>query len=197
MIATLLMVLLSPLFIIIPVLIKLDSRGPVIYKRRVIGLNKKRFYMLKFRTMNSKADEILSEWKDSSIDLYNNYNENLKLDNDPRITSLGKLLRKSSLDELPQLVNVLYGEMSLVGPRPLTDMIGLDERSRYTKKHLKVRFTVMPGISGMWQVCGRQNIPYSGREKLDQHYIDNLSMALDLRIILITPLIIIKGKGAL
>ena len=152
--------------------------------------------MLKFRTMNSNADEILSEWKNTSIDWYNNYNENLKLDNDPRITSLGKFLRKSSLDELPQLVNVLYGEMSLIGPRPLTNIMGLDERSRYTKKHLKVRFSVMPGITGMWQVYGRQVIGYSEREKLDQYYIDNASIALDLRIFLKTPLVVIKGRGA-
>jgi len=193
LISTILIALLLPLFFIILILIKLDSRGTVIYKRRVVGLNKKKFYFFKFRTMFSDSDEILSEWKNTSKDLYNKYLENYKLENDQRITPIGKFLRKTSLDELPQLFNVLYGTMSLVGPRPVTE----DEQRKYSKNHLNTRFTVKPGMTGMWQISGRQDLAYSEREGLDQYYIDNASIALDLIILFKTPLVVLKRKGAL
>jgi len=192
-ISTILLIILSPLFLLISILVKFDSQGSVMYKRRVAGKCEKYFDFFKFRTMHSNSDAVLEEWKNECPELYKQYIVNYKLENDPRITKLGKFLRKSSLDELPQLVNVLFGSMSLVGPRPIVE----DEMKKYSQSHLDIRFNCKPGMTGIWQVSGRQELDYSEREKLDDKYIKDCSFALDMKILLKTPLVVLAKKGAL
>jgi lipopolysaccharide/colanic/teichoic acid biosynthesis glycosyltransferase len=176
-----------PLLAIIALAVRLSSPGPVIYRRRVLGKGGREFDAFKFRTMFINGDEILARYPRLKAEL----DENYKLKCDPRVTPVGKLLRKYSLDELPQLFNVLFQQMSLVGPR----IIAPHEISKYGEYGDKL-MTVTPGITGLWQVSGRSDIVYDDRVQLDMTYIDNWSIWLDLKILLQTPLIVLRGDGA-
>jgi len=186
LVAGTLLVLLAPLLTILAVLIKLQDGGPVLYRRRVVG-REGDFDAFKLRTMRAGADDILKN--DSS--LRRQFEVNFKLKNDPRVTRLGALLRKSSLDELPQLWNVLKGEMSLVGPR----MIHPSELEKYGSAGWIFR-SVKPGLTGYWQVEGRQEVSYQQRVEMDLLYVKNWSLALDLKILARTPLRVLRGAGA-
>jgi exopolysaccharide biosynthesis polyprenyl glycosylphosphotransferase len=176
-----------PLMLTIAAALKFDSPGPVFYRRRVVGVSGKPFGALKFRTMYIDADERLA--RDPM--LRRQFEENYKLKNDPRVTRMGRLLRRTSLDELPQLFNVLRGQMSLVGPRMITSQ----ERARYGKWRMNLS-TVKPGITGLWQVSGRSDVTYEERVMLDMHYIRNFSIWLDLHLLWQTVPAVLKGHGA-
>lgn len=180
-------ILLSPVMLAIAIAIKLDSPGPVIYRRRVMGVNNSQFDAFKFRTMRIDGDEILAK----SSGLQEELDKNRKLKNDPRITRLGSFLRKLSLDELPQLFNVLRYEMSLVGPR----MIHPDEMREYNQWGMNL-LTVRPGITGLWQVSGRSDLSYADRVRLDMQYIRNWSIWLDLQLLVQTIPAVLRSRGA-
>jgi len=176
-----------PLMLVIAVAIKFDSRGPVFYRRRVVGVGGKLFCALKFRTMYMDAEVRLAQ----DAELRRQFEENYKLKDDPRITRIGHLLRRTSLDELPQLWNVLRGQMSLVGPRMITS----EERARYGKWRMNLT-TVKPGITGLWQVSGRSDLSYEERVRLDMYYIRNYSLWLDLHLLYRTIPVVLNGHGA-
>lgn len=176
-----------PVMLAIAIAVKLDSPGPAFHRRRVVGVGGKAFDALKFRTMYIDADERLAR----DPELKRQFEQNYKLKDDPRVTRLGKLLRRTSLDELPQLFNVLRGQMSLIGPR----MITAEERARYGKWHMNL-LTVKPGITGLWQVSGRSDIGYEERVMLDMQYIRNYSIWLDLYVLWRTVPAVFKGHGA-
>jgi exopolysaccharide biosynthesis polyprenyl glycosylphosphotransferase len=184
----LLLLLCSPLLLLAAIAIKLDSTGPVLFVQERMGYNKRRFRMIKFRTMTVDAEarmkdlEHLNE-KDGPV---------FKIRSDPRMTRVGRLLRKLSIDELPQLVNVLFGDMSLVGPRPLPmrDVLGLNVAWQ------KRRFSVKPGLTCLWQVSGRSNLSFEEWMQLDLEYIDRWSLALDCKILLRTIPAILTAEGA-
>ena len=179
-----------PFFLIIALLIKIDSKGPVFYKHQRIGKNGKTIYLYKFRSMYKGADKKLKELlKDSK--LKKEWEENFKLDNDPRITRVGKILRKTSIDELPQLINILKGDMSVVGPRPIVE----GEIEKYGKKQAKF-LSVTPGLTGWWACNGRSCKSYSDRIKLELYYVDHISLILDIKIIFKTVIAVLKGHGA-
>ncbi len=181
-------VFLWPLLLAIAVMIKLDSHGPVIHRRRVLGVSGRQFDALKFRTMYVDGDELLSR----SPELVQELRRNHKLKDDPRVTRVGHWLRRYSLDELPQLFNVLLGQMGLVGPR----MITAAEAEKYGR-HILNLLTVKPGITGLWQVSGRSDVSYEDRVKLDMYYIRNYSLWLDLQILFVqTPPAVLRRRGA-
>ena len=171
----------SPLLLLLAVLVKLSSQGSVFYCQRRIGRGYRGFGCLKFRTMRKDADRVLAQVLASDPALRAEFERDFKLKNDPRITPIGKFLRRSSLDELPQFINVLKGEMSVVGPRPIV----WDELERYGRNMDQV-LSVRPGLTGLWQVSGRNNLPYETRVKLDLFYARNRNLWLDLRIVLRT-----------
>jgi lipopolysaccharide/colanic/teichoic acid biosynthesis glycosyltransferase len=177
---------LIPIFLLISACIKLDDGGPVLYLREVIGMHGRQFYALKFRTMIQNADEFLAKHPE----LMHQYQQNMKLTDDPRVTRVGKFLRKTSLDELPQLFNVLIGQMSLVGPR----IIHPSELSRYGE-YAQKRLSLRPGITGLWQISGRHHITYDERVRLDMQYIDRRSILLDLVIMAKTLKVLIVQTG--
>jgi exopolysaccharide biosynthesis polyprenyl glycosylphosphotransferase len=193
------LVVLSPLLLVIAVLIKIDSKGPVFYQQNRIGENGRLFNMLKFRSMCNNADPAIHKAYVTHLirdnvgldDCDENGGKSLKMSADPRVTKIGKFLRKSSLDELPQLFNVLKGEMSLVGPRPPLSY----EVELYQEWHRK-RFEALPGITGMWQVRGRNRVSFDEMVRMDIEYIQKQSFWLDLWILAKTPLAIIYGAGA-
>jgi exopolysaccharide biosynthesis polyprenyl glycosylphosphotransferase len=176
------------LFAIVSLLIRLDSPGPIFYRRRVLGVGGKEFDALKFRTMVVNGDEVLAQYPDKLAE----WRENFKVADDPRITRVGRLLRSTSLDELPQLFNVLIGQMSLVGPR----MIHPDEGAKYGIYRSNL-LTVKPGLTGLWQVSGRSDLSYEERIHLDMHYIRNYSIWTDLHILFFqTVAAVLTGRGA-
>lgn len=181
------LLLLAPLFIFLIILIKLDSPGPVFHRRRVLGQDGRIFDAFKFRTMYVNGDEILARYPTLRREL----NKNYKLKCDPRVTRVGKLLRKFSLDELPQLLNVLARDMSVVGPRIITP----NEISKYGP-YSPMLMRVMPGLTGLWQVNGRSNTTYDERVALDMQYISQWSLWLDIKILLWTIPVVLKGDGA-
>ncbi len=181
------MIVALPLYLAIAIAIKLDSPGPIIHKRCVVGLNGRNFYAYKFRSMYANGDAIL----ESHPDLQEELAKNQKLKDDPRVTRVGKLIRKLSLDELPQLFNVLKGEMSLVGPRMITP----EEIEKYNQWDTNL-LTVRPGITGLWQVSGRSDVSYEERVRLDMYYIRNWNIWFDVQIIVQTIPAVIKGRGA-
>ncbi|MFU0784252.1 MAG: Sugar transferase involved in LPS biosynthesis (colanic, teichoic acid) [Thermoanaerobacterium thermosaccharolyticum] len=184
-------IILSPLFIILAILIKIDSKGPVFFVQDRIGLNGKLFKAYKFRTMILNAEEILLKWLEENPEIRDEYLINHKLKDDPRITRMGKFLRKTSLDELPQLFNVLKGDMSLVGPRPYL-VRELNDVSSYAK----YLWRVPPGITGLWQISGRNDVDFEGRLKMDMQYISNWNIWLDLNILFKTIPAVLKKDGA-
>lgn len=177
----------SPLLLLIAAAVRLDSKGPIIYRRRVMGINGKQFDAFKFRTMYTNGKHILNQRPDLKFQLEREF----KLKEDPRITRMGHLLRKTSLDELPQLFNVLRREMSLVGPR----IISPPEMEKYGDWDLNL-LTVPPGITGLWQVNGRSDLSYDERVRLDMYYIRNWTIWSDLQILWQTIPAVIKGRGA-
>jgi lipopolysaccharide/colanic/teichoic acid biosynthesis glycosyltransferase len=184
--AALLLLLTAPLIAICALLIKLQDRGPVFHRRRVVGPTGE-FDAFKLRTMCPEADKILQQ----DPRLRAEFAANSKLRNDPRITPLGAILRKLSLDELPQLWNVIRGEMSLVGPRMITP----EELQRYGEAGWIFRAS-KPGLTGFWQVQGRQEVSFDQRIQMDLFYVQNWSLSLDCKILLRTPLVVIRGVGA-
>ena len=183
--------LISPLLLAIAILIKIDSPGPAFYGHRRLGAEGKHFRCWKFRTMYSNAEQLLDEVLQSDPGLRAEWEQNFKLRDDPRITRIGRFLRKTSLDELPQLWNVLRGEMSLVGPRPIVDA----EVPKYGTVYEMYR-RIRPGISGFWQVSGRCETNYDDRVKLDAYYVHNWSVWLDLVILVRTVRSVVLGRGA-
>jgi exopolysaccharide production protein ExoY len=174
-------VLLAPLLIICFVATVVTSPGPALFRHKRVGFNGKHFNCLKFRTMVTDAPERLQRLLKSDPLAASEWAANRKLKNDPRVTAIGAILRKSSLDELPQLFNVLKGEMSIVGPRPVTD----DELQRYTTS-MGAYLACRPGITGLWQVSGRSSTTYDKRVACDAFYARNWSMALDAKIVIVT-----------
>ncbi|MEU6252700.1 exopolysaccharide biosynthesis polyprenyl glycosylphosphotransferase [Streptomyces sp. NPDC047043] len=181
-------VLLAPLMVAIAVWVRLDSPGPAFFRERRIGRDSREFTLLKFRTMHRGADRLKAEL--AHLNLYGS-DRFFKIVNDPRVTRAGSFLRSSSLDELPQLFNVLAGHMSLVGPRPLVkdEVAALSEDASH-------RLLVKPGMSGLWQVSGRSCLPTEERDRLDVSYVENWSPALDLSILLRTPSAVVRRTGA-
>jgi len=186
--ALLALILLSPLMLLIALLVKLTSKGPVFYKHRRIGKNGKPFGMLKFRSM--KWDQRPIEEQLSPEQLEQFYRE-FKVDNDPRITKFGKFLRKTSLDELPQLFNILGGSMSIVGPRPIIDI----ESEKYGLTR-RVLLSVRPGLTSYWACHGRSNVNYTERVNMELYYIKHRSLWLDIRLIFRTVFTVFRHEGA-
>ncbi len=184
--ASILILFLSPLFVAIGFVIALESGWPIIYRRRVVS-SAGEFDAFKFRTMRRDADCVL----ETNPSLKAEFERNFKLKDDPRVTKVGAVLRKMSLDELPQLFNVLRGQMSLVGPR----MITAPEVAKYGR-HAALLLSVRPGLTGYWQIHGRQNVPYEERVAMDIHYIQQWSLVQDLKILAETPLKVLKREGA-
>jgi exopolysaccharide biosynthesis polyprenyl glycosylphosphotransferase len=186
--ALLLLLMCSPLFVIVAILIKATSRGPIIFKQERYGLGKRIFCIYKFRTMIENAEAVQATLE--------SMNENsgpvFKIFKDPRITPLGRLLRKTSIDELPQLFNILKGEMSFVGPRPLN----LRDVGRFSESWLMRRFSVKPGLTCLWQISGRSNVSFDRWIALDLHYIDHWSLQMDLKILAMTVPVVLRGTGA-
>jgi lipopolysaccharide/colanic/teichoic acid biosynthesis glycosyltransferase len=185
--AGLLLVLALPVLVTLAVLVKTTSPGPILHRRRVVSQYGSTFEALKFRTMVPDADAVLR--RDPGLRAA--FEINHKLERDPRVTKIGKWLRKTSLDELPQLLNVVRGEMWLVGPR----MIAPEELEKYGRSASQL-VSVKPGITGLWQVSGRQDVSYQRRVELDMHYIDNWSLAMDLHILLKTVWVVASMRGA-
>jgi lipopolysaccharide/colanic/teichoic acid biosynthesis glycosyltransferase len=184
--SSLALVLLAPLMAVLALIIKLESSGPVLYRSWRVGQNGKLFVFLKFRTMVANAEEL----KESLQHLNEREGLLFKISNDPRATRLGRFLRRYSLDELPQLVNVLRGEMALVGPRPPS----LDEYELYTAEH-QIRLAAKPGITGLWQITARTDPSFTTALNLDRSYIERWSPWLDLKILLKTMPVVLQGEG--
>tara|TARA_Y100000589_G_scaffold304971_1_gene318572 strand:+ start:656 stop:1306 length:651 start_codon:yes stop_codon:yes gene_type:complete len=182
-----------PIFISIMILVKFSSRGPIFYSQKRLGKNKKNFNCIKFRTMHPEAEDLLRNLLENNNEIKSEFEKNHKLKNDPRVTPIGHFLRKTSLDELPQLFNVLKMEMSLIGPRPIVKQ----EEIKYGNSINKV-LSVKPGLTGLWQVSGRNNLSYERRVKLDLTYVSDISFLMDIRIMIRTfgVLIFPKDRGA-
>ena len=187
--ATIALVVLSPIFLIIAIAIKIESKGPVFFKHTRIGKNGKIIKLYKFRSMVINAEELIKSFTPEQM---KEYKENYKLTNDPRITKIGKFLRKTSLDELPQLLNIIKGDLSIIGPRPVVT----DELEKYganTEKFL----SVTPGLTGYWAANGRSCTTYEQRMQMELYYIDNLSLKMDVKVFFKTIEAVIKREGAI
>ena len=182
------LILLIPVFLILAILVKLDSKGPVFYAHTRKGKNRNDIKIYKFRTMYSNSDEIFESFSDEQKE---EYYKNFKLDNDPRVTKIGDFLRRTSLDEIPQLANVLKGDLSLVGPRPIVEK----EICKYGQYADKLFFFFL-GVTGYWQAHGRSDTSYDERIEMDMYYIDNKSILLDIKIMFKTVISVIKKEGA-
>ena len=185
-----LLIAVSPLLILISLLVALDG-GPVLFRHARVGRNGRYFYCLKFRTMMLGAEQCLKEYLEHHPNAQSQWQSACKLDFDPRITPVGQFLRSSSLDELPQLFNILRGDMSLVGPRPITN----DELNRYGDS-IEHYLAVRPGLTGPWQISGRNDVAYADRVALDRNYVHRLSIIDDVMILLRTPAAVFSRKGA-
>lgn len=173
---------------IVALLIKLESPGPVFYVHNRIGKDGKALPLLKFRSMYANADEMLAAFTPEQRE---EWEKNFKLENDPRVTRIGKFLRRSSIDELPQLINILKGELSMVGPRPVVE----EELEKYGEN--KARFlSATPGLTGYWQACARSTCTYEQRMEMELHYVDNANFWWDIKIIFATVGAVLRGRGA-
>jgi lipopolysaccharide/colanic/teichoic acid biosynthesis glycosyltransferase len=187
MVALGLMVAFLPIWFVVPLLIYIDSGWPVIFRHRRVGKNGKEFFLYKFRSMVHDADDILHKGDKALLEKFKN--SDWKLENDPRITKLGKVLRSLTIDEFPQLFNVLHGEMSMVGPRAYLKKELEEQASKYphTREYINKILSVKPGISGPWQTSGRNEVPFVQRAKMDAEYAKHKSIWSDVLILLKTP----------
>jgi exopolysaccharide biosynthesis polyprenyl glycosylphosphotransferase len=182
------LILCAPLFLVVAVLIKASSKGPVLFRQERYGLGKRTFCIYKFRTMYENA-----EAAQASLEHMNqNSGPVFKIFKDPRVTKVGGWLRRTSIDELPQLFNILKGEMSLVGPRPLNKR----DVGRFSEAWLMRRFSVKPGLTCLWQISGRSNVSFDRWIELDLHYIDHWSLLMDIKILAMTIPVVVRGTGA-
>jgi Undecaprenyl-phosphate galactose phosphotransferase WbaP len=184
-------ILVLPFLLIIALLVKISSPGPVLYGHKRLGRNGKYFTAYKFRSMVMDAQERLRKLFEADPEIKKEWDKNHKLQNDPRVTAIGKFLRRTSLDEFPQLINLRKGDMSLVGPRPIVD----EEVSRYGED-FNLIFSVRPGMTGMWQVSGRSETDYANRVLYDTYYLQSWSVWLDIWILFMTFGAVLRGKGA-
>ena len=184
-------VIILPFLLLIALLVKISSPGPVLYEHKRLGKNGKPFNAYKFRSMVVDSEERLKKLLESDPRLMKEWEENHKLKNDPRVTLVGKFLRRTSIDEFPQLINILKGEMSLVGPRPITDK----EVAKYGEDFSRI-FSVKPGLTGLWQVSGRSETDYAARVSYDTYYLQSWSVWLDIWVIFKTFGAVLRGKGA-
>lgn len=184
------LIIFSPVFLLIAILIKIDSKGKAFYKHKRIGKNGEVIYLYKFRSMYSDSKERLEKMLQNP-EIRKEWEENFKLENDPRITKVGRMLRKTSLDELPQLLNILRGDMSIVGPRPVIE----NELEKYGEEKEKF-LSVTPGLTGWWACNGRSCTSYEDRKKLELYYVEHRGIILDLKIMFKTFISVIKGNGA-
>jgi lipopolysaccharide/colanic/teichoic acid biosynthesis glycosyltransferase len=185
-----LLLVFSPIFIITLIVLTI-SGGPIFFRQERLGLDGRLFHVYKFRTMVPAARDVLRQLLESDQTLRLQWEREAKLKNDPRVTTIGRFLRKTSLDELPQLFNILKGDMSLVGPRPI-EPAEIEKYGRYARHY----FAQRPGLTGLWQVSGRNDTSYQRRIALDAYYARNRSVGLDLSIILKTIRVVATGKGA-
>lgn len=190
--ASLLLLVLSPLLFVVAAQIRRENGGPVLFSQTRVGNNGRHFPFYKFRSMVTNADQVLEQWKVANPDLYQQYcTNNFKLADDPRVTHVGRWIRRTSIDELPQLWNVLRGDMSLVGPRPIVDA----EIEKYGDAY-RFYTRVLPGLTGMWQVSGRSDTTYRERTTLDTAYVRNWSVWLDVYLLARTVSVVLSGRGA-
>ena len=185
------LIILSPVFLLIAILIKKEDHGNVFYKHKRIGHMNKDIYIYKFRSMTNKYKTFDEFYQTLSDEQKQEWDENFKLENDPRITKIGNFLRKTSLDELPQIINILEGDMSVIGPRPVVN----DEIEKYGNQKAKF-LSVKPGLTGYWAANGRSATTYEDRIKLELYYIDHCSLLLDIKIFFKTILSVLKKEGA-
>ena len=181
-------ILLSPVFLILGIIVKCTSKGPVFYSHKRVGKNGKEIGVLKFRSMVKNADKLIENFSDEQKAEFQKY---YKLENDPRVTKFGKFLRKTSLDELPQILNIFAGSLSFVGPRPITQK----ETLRY-KKDRDLLLSVKPGLTGLWAVSGRSTLTYEERIKLELKYVKECSLWFDAKIFFKTVIPVLRGHGA-
>ena len=189
MMASIALIVLSPIFLLLAIIIKIDSKGSVFFAHTRIGKNGKKFKMYKFRTMYENAQEMINDF---TPEQKKEWEENYKLKDDPRITKIGKFLRETSLDELPQIINIIKGELSIIGPRPVID----DELEKYGENKEKF-LSVTPGLTGYWQANGRSETTYKKRMQMELFYIDHMSAKLDLQIFFKTFITVFKKEGAI
>ena len=186
-IASIVLVLLLPMMLMVTALIRLFMGGPAIFAQERVGLGGKVFTCYKFRTMVTNGEEVLRRHLDARPDAAREWKETRKLTNDPRVGCLGNILRKSSIDELPQLFNVLRGDMSLVGPRPV-----VPDELAYYGRHARAYVKARPGLTGVWQISGRNRLSYAARVAKDRHYVRNWSLAVDLAVLIKTIPAVLK-----
>lgn len=182
------LIILSPVFLVVAIAIKLDSKGPVFFAHSRLGKGGKMIKIYKFRTMCEHAEDMI---KDFTEEQKKEFKQNYKLANDPRITKVGKILRKTSIDEIPQMINILKGDLSIIGPRPIIE----EEIKKYGPNRTKF-LSVKPGLTGYWQANGRSNTTYEDRIKMELYYVDNMSFWLDIKIFFKTILVVLKKDGA-
>jgi exopolysaccharide production protein ExoY len=189
--ALLALLILSPIFLMIMALVKLSDRGPAFYGHRRVGHNGRMFHCLKFRTMVMNGDEVLRQYLAANPEAAEEWKATRKLKNDPRVTAIGNVLRKLSLDELPQLINIIRGEMSVVGPRPV-----VDEELNYYESAASYYLSTRPGLTGLWQISGRNDVSYKERVDFDTQYVRNWSMMQDVSIIVKTIPAVCMSRGS-
>ena len=182
------LVLLLPFFLILAIIIKIDSKGPIIYAHKRIGKNGKEIKIYKFRTMYENANEMIKDFTEEQM---KEWKTNFKLKNDPRVTKVGNILRKTSLDELPQIINIIKGELSIIGPRPVVE----EELEKYGANKNKF-LSVTPGLTGFWQANGRSDTTYEQRMQMELYYVDNYNFKLDCQIFFKTFSAVLKKEGA-
>lgn len=181
-------IILSPVLLVVAIIVKVTSPGPVIYRQHRVGMHGRDIYLYKFRSMVENADRLIDSF---TPEQKKEYYENFKLEHDPRVTGIGRFLRKSSIDELPQLVNIFKGEMSFVGPRPIVE----EELENYgTDRDLFL--SVKPGLTGYWATHGRSNTSYEERMRLELYYVEHASLWLDIRIFILTFVTVFTSGGA-